>query len=55
MIQSGGRGYTETVTTTEEYVDGGERQRVIYRKPARIIHRAPPRRVHDKRVYIGGS
>jgi hypothetical protein len=55
VIQGGGRGYTETVTTTEEYVDGGGSRHVKYRKPARIIHRAPPRRAHDKRVYIGGS
>ena len=55
MVQGGGRGYTETTTTTEEYVGGGGSRHVIYRKPARIIHRAPPRRVHDKRVYIGGS
>jgi hypothetical protein len=53
MIQGGGRGYTETVTRTEEFFDGGAR-RLIDRKPARIIHRAPPSRVHDKRVYIGG-
>lgn len=56
MVQGGGgRGYTETVTTTEEYVGGGEERRVIHRAPARVIKRAPPRRVHDKRVYIGGS
>ena len=55
MIQGGGRGYTETVTTTEEYVGGGEERREIHRAPARVIRRAPPRRVHDKRVYIGGS
>ena len=55
MIQGGGRGYTETVTTTEEYVGGEGDRRVIRRAPARVIKRALPRRIHDKRVYIGGS
>lgn len=50
------RGYTETVVTTEE-IDAptnngaGVRHRFI-QKPA---HRHAPRKLRDKRVYVGGS
>lgn len=58
MVQghNAGQGYTETVTTTEEIIDDGREVGGYHRSIRhRIIRRAQPRRVHDKRVYIGGS